>query len=82
MPRERERERERERGRERESAACGVILNTLVAISVILLFYVPYMFMFILPLVREMGGEISQSLFNPSTHTCRCAKFRSLIDTK
>ena len=77
-----------ERKRERESAVCGVILYTLVAFSVWLLYYVPYMFMFVLPLVRVMGEgcsfypwlgwwgriEISQNLFNPATNTCRCPK--------
>ena len=47
-------EGERGGGRRERSVDPGVILNTLVAFSVLLLYYIPYMFMFVLPLVRVM----------------------------
>ena len=55
------------------STVCGVILNTLVNFSVVLLYYVPYMFMFVLPLVRVMREAwYLTKLVQSATHTCRC----------
>ena len=59
----------------RVSAVCGVLLDTLVVFSVWFLYYIPNMFMFVLPLVRVWGRvEISQNWFIPATHACRCPK--------
>ena len=64
---------ETEKEREREFAVCGVKLNAIVAFSVWLLYYVPYIFMFILPLVKVMGEGL-RSHKVCSTPPCRCPK--------
>ena len=67
--------KQKETREQKVSAVFGVIFNAFVAFSVWLLYYVPpYMFMFVLPLGRVMGVEITQNLYNPATHTCRCTK--------
>jgi len=50
----RERESERERERERVCVRLSVVSSLIVAFSALLLCYVPYIAMFVLPLVRVM----------------------------